>query len=122
MGKIKNLLERMTTEPMTDYPYFWLSWQRPYGNISQYCDQFGFRLNNQGPEKGEFVFKNWDDGTPAFEVTYSNLETGRLRVVPTNYLVQYNEVLREHRKKHGRLGADPRESKISLVEGGQNAL
>ena len=122
MGELKNLFEILTTQAMMDYPYEWSPWQKPYGSIRQYCDEFGFRLNNQGPEKGEFVFRSSEDGTPAFEVTYSNLETGRLRVKPTNYHAQYNEVLKQHIKKFGCGKMAPNDARISLVEGGQNAI
>ncbi len=122
MGKLKNLLEKLTTEAMIDYPCKW-SGELDDGRIRRYCDQFGFRLNYQGPEKGEFVFKNWGDGNPAFKVTYSNLITGRLRVKPTEYYIQYNEMLKQFLKKYE---ADekfaPNDARISLVEGGQNAI
>ncbi|MBP7708377.1 hypothetical protein KA107_01730 [Candidatus Pacearchaeota archaeon] len=109
------LMERLTTCKMTEYPYYWIGPQES-GCISRYCDaRDGFRLNKAGPNVGEFVFKSTEDGSLAYVVSFSNCETGRLRVRPVELHIEYNAVLREHRKKFGRNEVDPHESRISLV-------
>ncbi len=103
---------------MEDYPYLWIG-EQASGVVSRYCKD-GFRLNNDAPEVGDFVFRNWDDRSTAYKVTYSDRKTGRIRVSETDFELMYNEVLREHRKKHGRDGPDPADSRISLVKRVEN--
>ncbi|VVB79620.1 Uncharacterised protein [uncultured archaeon] len=112
---MKNFLEKMFTESMTQYPYKWIGNQED-GFVTRYCDTLGFRLNNAAPEVGGYVLTSWDDNSQAYIVAYSNPKTGRLRVKPSNFHIEYNAILREHRKDPKHSPVDPSGSKITLVK------
>jgi len=114
---MKGLIEKIFTESMRDYPYDWAG-DFSGGCVNRYCDINGFVLH--GPHKGDLVFKNWNDNSPAFEVTYANNKTKRIRVKKTDYSIQYNNVLRDYLSKHSGEGIHPTGSRVLLVKGVNN--
>ena len=111
--KMQAVIEILVTEEMKNYPYLWCG-DKSGGCISRYCESNGFILH--GPTLGELVLRANADGSQAFQVTYANQETKRIRVKPKDLYVRYNDVLREHRQKNPNSRTDTRESSISLVE------
>lgn len=107
------LIERLFTESMMEYPHNWVG-AMSGGCISRYCDQFGFVLH--GPNKGEYVFRTNTENSEAFEVTYANKKTRRIRVKPTQLQVAYNDVLRNHLRDHPDRLPHPSDSKVFLIK------
>jgi hypothetical protein len=107
------LIERLFTEGMADYPNVW-SGDKSGGCIAKYCEWDGFVLH--GPNKGDYVFKANTENSLAFEVTYTNEKTRRIRVRETRLQVAYNEVLRTHLKDSPNILPHPSDSKVFLVE------
>jgi len=114
---MKGLIEKIFTESMRAYPYDWAG-DFSGGYVNRYYDITGFML--RGPKKGDLVFKNWDDNSPAFETAYANDKTRRIRVKKTDYRIQYNDVLRNYLAKHPGEGVHPAGSKVLLVKGKKN--
>ncbi len=112
---MKRLIEKLLTEPMIKYPYYWIG-PKEQGVVSRYCDhREGLRQNNDGPALGQMVFQSWSENSPAFRVTYTNCKSGRLRIKSTDLVIRYNEILREH-KKRGLEGPSPSDSKVFLAK------
>ena len=107
------LIERLFTESMSDYPYRW-SGTKSEGCIGRYCEWDGFVLH--GPSKGDYVFKTNTENSPAFEVTYVNEQTRRLRTRETQLQVAYNDVLRNHLRNSPNVLPHPRDSRVFLVK------
>ena len=111
---MKERLEKMFTSSMYEYPHLWVEYAEN-GYLDNYASK-GWGIRNI-PKKGEYVLESTSDGSPAFQVTYVNGKTARIRVKKTRLQIQYNEILREHRKKFPNRMIDPEGSKILLVEG-----
>ena len=114
---MNRFFERLTTSSMSEYPHNWAE-SCSSGCISRYCAEDGFVLH--GPKKGEFVFRTNQEGETAYRVTYENEKTRRLRVRRTGFVVQYNQVLRDHIKRHVD-GLHPSDSRVSLIAAGVNS-
>lgn len=70
-------------------------------------------------ERNDLALKNWEDGSATYRV---KIMLGKYVIVTTtDYVIQFNELLAEHRakQKRGELenkGLDPKGSRIDLVK------
>lgn len=111
---MKKLVEKLTTKHFSEFPYHWMG-SEDYGFCAQYYHHghpFGLP-----PKKGDYVFSSGEDQTEAFEVTYVNKETQRLRVRQSDLKMEYNEIYKKYLKENpDQEGFATIGSRILLVE------